>query len=141
MLEERHLAHHVACPQRGDRDGVRPGALEDLELPLEHDVEGVAASPLPHEQLPGGDVERPGAGVEALEIVLGQLGEEARAAEQLDAGRRGLGGRLAAHTEVRYWWTKRTAIAPSPTADAIRLIDSWRTSPATKMPGTLASSR
>ena len=32
-----------------------------------------------------------------------------------------------------------TAIAPSPTADATRFADSDRTSPATKMPGTLVS--
>ena len=32
-----------------------------------------------------------------------------------------------------------TAIAPSPTAEATRLADSARTSPATKMPGTLVS--
>src|SRR5215203_3934457 len=42
-------------------------------------------------------------------------------------------------TLLRYWWTNCTAIEPSPTADATRLTDRWRTSPAAKMPGTLVS--
>ena len=33
------------------------------------------------------------------------------------------------------------AIEPSPTPEATRLTEPWRTSPATKMPGTLVSSR
>ena len=32
-----------------------------------------------------------------------------------------------------------TAIAPSPTAEATRLMEPWRTSPATKRPGWLDS--
>ena len=32
------------------------------------------------------------------------------------------------------------AIDPSPTAEATRLIEPWRTSPATKIPGTFVSS-
>src|SRR5437879_6362494 len=34
-----------------------------------------------------------------------------------------------------------TAMAPSPTPEATRLTEPWRTSPATKMPGTLVSRR
>ena len=34
---------------------------------------------------------------------------------------------------------RATAMAPSPTAEATRLIDPWRTSPATKRPGWLDS--
>ena len=41
----------------------------------------------------------------------------------------------------RYWWTSDTAIEPSPTALATRLIERARTSPATNTPGTLVSSR
>ena len=40
----------------------------------------------------------------------------------------------------RYWCTSWTAIEPSPTAPATRLIDWWRTSPATNTPGRLVSS-
>ena len=39
------------------------------------------------------------------------------------------------------WWTNCTAMAPSPTAVAQRLVDPERTSPAAKTPGTLVSSR
>jgi hypothetical protein len=38
------------------------------------------------------------------------------------------------------WCTKRTAIAPSPTAPATRLVAADRTSPATKTPGWTVSS-
>ena len=43
------------------------------------------------------------------------------------------------HCSARYRCTSVTAIAPSPTADATRLTDSARTSPATNTPGTLDS--
>src|SRR5256885_653060 len=42
---------------------------------------------------------------------------------------------------ARCWWTNCTAIDPSPTAAAHRLLEPDRTSPAAKMPGTLVSSR
>ena len=45
------------------------------------------------------------------------------------------------HPSTRYWWTSETDIEPSPTALATRLIDRARTSPATKTPGTVVSSR
>src|SRR6185312_45890 len=45
------------------------------------------------------------------------------------------------HPSTRYWWTSDTDIEPSPTALATRLIDRARTSPATKTPGTVVSSR
>ena len=43
------------------------------------------------------------------------------------------------HSVSRYRCTNMTAMAPSPTADATRLADSARTSPAAKTPGTLVS--
>lgn len=49
--------------------------------------------------------------------------------------------RSAWFTSFRYSWTNCTAIAPSPTAEATRLTDPDRTSPAAKTPGRLASSR
>ena len=39
------------------------------------------------------------------------------------------------------WWTKATAIDPSPTADATRLMLPPRTSPTANTPGRLVSSR
>jgi hypothetical protein len=44
-------------------------------------------------------------------------------------------------TLARYWWTKAIAMLPSPTPEATRLTEPWRTSPAAKMPGTLVSSK
>src|SRR5262252_288611 len=48
---------------------------------------------------------------------------------------------LPSHISWRYSCTNRTAIAPSPTADATRLTDSGRTSPAAKTPARLVSSK
>ena len=42
---------------------------------------------------------------------------------------------------VRCSWMSRTAIAPSPTADATRLVEPARTSPAANTPGRLVSRR
>ncbi len=36
---------------------------------------------------------------------------------------------------------KDTAVEPSPTAEATRFIERWRTSPTANTPGTLVSSR
>ena len=48
--------------------------------------------------------------------------------------------RIAAAVSLRYSWTSWTAMAPSPTAEATRLTEPWRTSPAAKTPGRLVSS-
>src|SRR5581483_7353687 len=42
---------------------------------------------------------------------------------------------------AKYWWTNCTAMDPSPTAEATRFTERARTSPATKTPGTLVSSK
>src|SRR5919198_5999263 len=56
-----------------------------------------------------------------------------------------VGAELAHPTRLagraRCSWTNCTAIDPSPTAAAQRLVDPQRTSPAAKIPGTLVSSR
>lgn len=43
-------------------------------------------------------------------------------------------------TSFKHRWTSCTAMAPSPTADATRLTEPERTSPAARMPGRLVSS-
>ena len=48
-------------------------------------------------------------------------------------------GRIHNYKRPRYSCTSFTAIAPSPTPEVTPLADRWRTSPATKMPGTLVS--
>src|SRR5439155_17422403 len=45
------------------------------------------------------------------------------------------------HTVSRYWWIILTVAEPSPTADATRLPEPWRTSPAANTPGTLVSNK
>src|SRR2546426_841030 len=48
---------------------------------------------------------------------------------------------LRPHISFKYWCTNATAIAPSPTAEATRLMEPERTSPAASTPGRLVSSR
>src|SRR3954453_9386213 len=61
--------------------------------------------------------------------------------EEIDPAQVGeLDGRRG-HASPRYWWMSETAIEPSPTALATRLIERARTSPATKIPGTVVSRR
>ena len=77
--------------------------------------------------------------VEANRIVVG--GQGGQLIEQVD--RSELLERWAlrpAHALARYSWISETAIEPSPTALATRLIERARTSPATSTPGTLVSS-
>ena len=51
-------------------------------------------------------------------------------------GRSQLTGR-ARTDSLRYSWMSCTAIDPVPTADATRLMEPWRTSPAANTPGVL----
>ena len=41
---------------------------------------------------------------------------------------------------AKYWWASCTAMDPSPTAEATRFTEPWRTSPAANTPGMLVSS-
>ena len=71
---------------------------------------------------------------------LGQL-RVVEVVEEVDGAQVGDGDRgRGAHAWARYSWMSETAIEPSPTALATRLIERARTSPATKTPGTLVSS-
>ena len=51
------------------------------------------------------------------------------------------GGSASVAHSARYWWTKAIAMLPSPTPEATRLMEPWRTSPAAKTPATLVSNR
>ena len=71
---------------------------------------------------------------------LGQL-RVVDVVEEVDRAQVGDGDRGGgAHAWARYSWMSETAIDPSPTALATRLIERARTSPATNTPGTLVSS-
>ena len=70
-----------------------------------------------------------------LELVVAEVVEE------VDRPQVGERDRAGGHVSTRYSWMSDTAIEPSPTALATRLIDRARTSPATKTPGTVVSRR
>ena len=69
------------------------------------------------------------------ELLVVELVEQVDRAQLFERGPLGL-----AHALARYSWISETAIDPSPTALATRLIERIRTSPATNTPGTLVSS-
>jgi hypothetical protein len=85
---------------------------------------------------------------EAAVLVLGERREEDRS-DRLDVRlgqlRRRPGENRDAHAPPkasrRYWWTRCTAIAPSPAADVIRFTEPCRTSPTANTPGMRVSSR
>src|SRR3954451_4159448 len=56
-------------------------------------------------------------------------------------GVEGTPGTSCRRASATSWWTSWIAIEPSPTADATRFTEAWRTSPAANTPGTLVSSR
>ncbi len=121
-----------------------PGRLEPVAVVPEH-----LQSPLEQAQKPDGlgvllEDDIPDFGVAPLgsRRPLGELGV-VEVVEQVDRPEVGDGDRCCvcrAHASARYWWTSDTAIDPSPTALATRLIERARTSPATNTPGTLVSS-
>src|SRR5262249_29465452 len=69
------------------------------------------------------------------ERIVVEVVEEIDRAELLE-----LDWSVVAHPSTRYSWISDTAIEPSPTALATRLIERARTSPATNTPGTEVSS-
>ena len=131
--------HGVAADEPAHRDGARKQHVEaQRRFPLADDV------------LPRRDLDDVGVLGHPPELLLVELGEQEQLAELSRsrvrplARRRRFARTLArrrrfAHCSARYRCTSVTAIAPSPTADATRLTDSARTSPATNTPGTLDS--
>ena len=79
------------------------------------------------------------AGTEAVFAALDGRGQLAD--RDLVEVRAELTHRTATALVARYSWTNWTAIDPSPTAAAQRLVEPQRTSPAANMPGTLVSRR
>ena len=75
---------------------------------------------------------------ELRQLCVGELLEQEQRPQFLRITR-GATLRLLGHGFARYLCTSITAIAPSPTADATRLAESDRTSPAANTPGTLVS--
>ncbi len=143
-----HPNAELALGQHGDRtdpgrrhlvadrlDAVADGDLREQRA-LEQQVD--AADSL---ALIGDDLARPGhrardtSGIQSASVGVVEIVEQVEPAQ---LGQRDLG---AGHGSSRYWWISETAIEPSPTALATRLIERARTSPATNTPGTLVSSR
>ena len=138
-LEGRDLALERPGADPGERDLARAGALRDLELAVEDDVEGVGHVALRDQHVVRRQVDDLAALDQAGQLRVVEAAEERGIAQPL---RDRIGRKMrVAHSWARYWWTSATAMAPSPTALAIRFTESWRTSPAAKSPGRLDSRR
>ena len=121
---------------RHDHDRrLAAGATDELDVALDQDPPEVGRLALVEQLLAVAecDVRRPPR-TERLEPVVGEFLEQ----EQLRAVLRVPSAPL--QIVARYRCTKYTDIAPSPTAEATRFIESRRTSPAANTPGTLVSS-
>ena len=104
-------------------------------IALQHHKKMLCRLALADDDFAGGESERL-ASLDTRTIVIGQVRKERQPSERIE---RRCGVR--SHTRSRYWWINSMAIEPSPTAEATRLIEPWRTSPAAKMPGTFVSSK
>ena len=123
-------------PRGGDviADRLVAGAVRDqrLDRPLQDQHQpGLGLVLLGHHGA-GGDLVHHGGIAPDPQLLVSELGEQVHRPQ--------LGDRGMAHASARYSWIRETAIEPSPTALATRLIERARTSPATNTPGTLVSS-
>ena len=123
-----------ADPRRADLAPDRLGAavVDDhgLRLALEQALEALDLGALLGQQLAGLVAAALGHRRPLREPIVVEVVEEVDGAQVGDGDG---GGR--AHACARYSWMSETAIEPSPTALATRLIERARTSPATKTPG------
>jgi hypothetical protein len=121
---------HVA-----DRLQALVDALEHAHAAREQEQQPARRGVLLGDDLAGGHVEGLRCGAPALELGVVEVVEEVDAPEVVQRD-----GDFRGHAAARYSWMSDTAIEPSPTAEATRLIERARTSPATNTPGTLVSS-
>ena len=135
----RRRAHRAGRrgPQTLSSTPDPPAGPADLQLPGEDDVHRVAAGPPRDEHLAGAEVGAPTGGGQLGDVLVRQLGEQQRPARARPPRRR---VRRRRHRPASRSCANRTAIAPSPTAEAMRFIDPARTSPAANTPGTDVSS-
>src|SRR5215472_626304 len=152
--EEHHAHGHDARHRHETRQGgdggeaVRIGARDRVIVAEEQAVE-------PRLPCRGGDLEHVPRLLRGVEGAHGALDESPRRERREDLleslvglGPRGIeeakcraSSQHRRHISLRYSWTNWTTMEPSPTAEATRLIEPDRTSPAAKTPGRLVSSR
>jgi hypothetical protein len=109
-------------------------AAQHGDRPREQHEEAGGGGPFGVDRATGGILDDATALGEPRELVVAEILEEEQGSQLFRREAFGFGHRCS-----RYVWRSWIAIAPSPTADATRLTEADRTSPATKTPGTLAS--
>ena len=135
IAEEGVPRSGVGAPLRGSvgLDVIGTDLARQRDLAVEHHVEaGGGLSLAIH--VAGFDVLDAALAAQPVQLLVVEFLEQEQRAKFVDAAGQALG-----HSFSKYRWTSMTAIAPSPTADATRLADSARASPATNTPGMLVS--
>ena len=112
-------------PTRASGCSVAPARLVTSSSPLTTTNIASPGSPSRSSSSPGARRLALDGRRQALQVGIGQAGEEGCRAERVDAS-----SVQSAYRPARYWCTNWTAMEPSPTALAMRLTDRCRTSPA-----------
>src|SRR5205807_6043928 len=138
---ERQHAGNVAHAGGVDRAVGGAALAASPQFPFEYDEHDVSRSAFRHRGFAHGGAPLFALRDKPFEIVPGLIRERQDFSQ---IRHQGFDSRLihhAAHwTFARYWCMNCTTTAPSPTPEATRLTEPWRTSPTTKIPGTLVSS-
>ena len=108
-VQQGHFADDLARSAHGDHQIARTGALGDLELAFDDDVQRTARAALLHQHLAGRQARLARGRFQQRQIGVGQFGEQRQLTEQ-----------LVAHSVLRYWRMTATAAAPSPVAEETR---------------------
>ena len=139
---KRQHAGNVARAGGVDRAVGGAALAASPQFPFEYDEHDVSRSAFRHRGFAHGGAPLFALRDKPFEIVPGLIRERQDFSQ---IRHQGFDSRLihhAAHwTFARYWCMNCTTTAPSPTPEATRLTEPWRTSPTTKIPGTLVSSK
>src|SRR6266446_707244 len=131
-------------PGPGCKDGpvLRAVLAPGPHFTLEHHHHGVSRSAFRDCDSPDFDTALLRLGNKTFQIVLGLVCERGHFTQIGNKSFQTSSIRRCAHwTFAKYWCMNCTTTAPSPTPEATRLTEPWRTSPTTKIPGTLVSSK
>ena len=126
LVEQRHLADHLARPAHRQRHLLLARPLANLDPALQHHVQCIAHLAFAHQPLAGRERHWFRPLVQRAQVSLGQVGEEGQTLEELDAHRRqdlpslrDPAG-LFHHNVLRYSRIIMTAVPPSAVAETTR---------------------
>ena len=123
-LKGRDLALQRARPDAGEGDLAGPRQLRHVELTVQDDEQRIGLLSLSDKPGPGRQVDDLPHLDQPFELLVAEAAEQRRGPELLDDRLRCQVLVIVAHRSARYWCANWIAIAPSPTALAMRFTDS-----------------